>query len=129
MHKKRKVMGRGLDDTCVIYHSEEDGCFVAHSLRTDQIGTGDCVVAALADLMRAIEELLELAEKERDVAIYRDAPPEIRRMAKRAKPLPVELYEIAHKMVHGEWPKELAVNASPRKRGTFTARIKEPIPG
>lgn len=50
-----------LRDTCVIYYSREDKCWVAHSVRTDQIGMGDCVVHALADLMRAVEQVLRIA--------------------------------------------------------------------
>jgi len=105
-------------DTCVIYESRQDECWIAHSLRTDQIGTGGCVVEALEDLLRAIDQVMRLAAEDEDVQVFREAPARIRKMVRTAKPLPREIYEIAHKRVRGEWPKEFkpAFDVSSRRR-------------
>ena len=42
-------------DICLIYFSEDDNCWVAHGLHTDQIGTGDWFVDALADYLVGID--------------------------------------------------------------------------
>ena len=81
----RKTRRQSLRETCVIYESPEDGCWVAHGLRTDQIGTGDSVVEALVDFMRALDQIIRVAGREKNVELYRSAPPEIRAKAKTAK--------------------------------------------
>lgn len=91
-------------ESIVIYLSDEDECWIAHSLKTDQIGTGERVVDALADVLKAIHLIHDEAAKDASLAVYRDAPREIQQMAKKAKKLPLEIFEVAHKMVHGEWP-------------------------
>jgi hypothetical protein len=113
-------------ESCVIYYSPDDKCWIAHGLRTDQVGTGDCVVDALADLMKAIDQILALARQEGDIEVLREAPPEIQKRAQSAKQLPIELCEIAHKKVRGTWPAELKV-ASPETE-EYVTRIEEPIP-
>jgi endonuclease YncB( thermonuclease family) len=95
-----------LSDSVVIYFSQEDNCWIAHGLRTDQIGTGDRIVDALAEVLRAIQAIHEEALKDGSLAVYRDAPKEIRDMFKAAKKLPGEIYEVAHKMAHGLWPED-----------------------
>ncbi len=95
------------DDTVLIYHSREDDCWIAHSLRTDQIGTGDGIVNAVADAIKAISQVFELAAQDRTLDPYREAPPHILLMAKKAKPLPREFYEIAHLRALGKWPEGL----------------------
>lgn len=89
---------------CLIWDSNEDGCWIAHSLHTDQIGTGDCVLEALADMMKAVNQTYELYQQEPDIAFLREAPSKVSRLADRAAPVPKEIYEIAHKMVNGDWP-------------------------
>jgi len=113
--KRRKRVVR---ERCVIHYSQRDKCWVAHGLRTDQIGTGDCVVDALADYMRAIGQILAVAEADPTVAILRRAPLKVQRMAQNASPLPQEIYEIAHKVVHGDWPADVEprFNIPPGKR-------------
>ena len=112
------MAGRKVDfhDTCVIYRSPADECWIAHSLRTDQIGTGECVLDALTDLLRALKQLLKLKEEDPDVVVWRSAPARIRQMAARARQLPRELFEIAHKRVEGEWPADLSLSVSPKPR-------------
>jgi len=114
-----------LRDTCVIYYSREDKCWVAHSVRTDQIGMDDCVVHALADLMRAVEQVLRIAGEDRTIAVLRDAPAKIRKLAESARPLPQEISEIAHKMVHGDWPDDLRVDIDPPHGSAMTVDITE----
>ena len=123
-HKRRPGNFR---DPCVIYESTADKCWIAHSLRTDQIGTGDCVLDALVDLMRAIHALLEIATKEDDIEILREAPAEIQRKAQDAQPLPEEIYEIAHKMVTGAWPSGIEAGFTAQHRKRWLTEIKEGV--
>lgn len=104
---KRTTPMKKIPDTVVIYHSTEDGCWIAHSLRTDQIGTGTRIVDALADVIRAVDQVCAEAAADGSLAILREAPPEVQEILKTAKKLPGEIHDIAYKMVHGEWPKEL----------------------
>lgn len=91
-------------DECLIYYSRSDQCWIGHSLRTDQIGTGDCVLDSLTDLMSGIKNLLKLAAEDETIAIYREAPKAIKERAAKATLLPEEIFEIAYKKVYGEWP-------------------------
>jgi hypothetical protein len=119
---------REFRETFVIYESVEDGRWIAHGLRTDQMGYGECVVDALVEYMRAIDQVMRVAAEEKDVKILRDAPPEVRARSKTAQPLPKEIYEIAHKRVRGTWPRELAVEvASTSGDAVFKARVNEPV--
>lgn len=92
------------DDTVVIYHSDEDGCWIAHSLRADQIGTGDRIVDALADLIKAMDQVCRLAARDPSVAYLRDAPPEVQERARSSSPLPREINEVAYRMARGDGP-------------------------
>lgn len=112
-------------ETCFIYESRKDKCWIAHSLRTDQIGTGDNVVEALADLLLAVDQLLELAQEERDIEVFRPAPAAIQNKVKTAKRLPKEIYEIAHRKARGDWPVDIDVSVP--KRGRFVTQLTEPI--
>lgn len=94
-------------DTCVIYFSKTDNCWIAHSLRTDQIGTGDCIISALADSLRAVAQVAMAAKEDATLTLFREAPKAIQAKAKKAEELPREMYEIAHKMAHGSWPEEI----------------------
>ena len=120
-------MSKQVEDTCVIYESRADKCWIAHSLRTDQIGAGDCVVAALEDLLRAVEQVFKLAAEDGDVAIFREAPKRIQKMAESAEPLPREIYEIAHKRVHGGWPADFEPRFKTPHRRKFIADIHEAV--
>jgi hypothetical protein len=112
-------------DTAIIFYSEEDGCWVAHGLHTDQVGTGNKLVAALADLMQAIQAVCDLALADESIAFLREAPPEIQRIAASAKPLPKELSEIAHKMAYGDWPDYLKLDIDAEGDGSFSAEVSE----
>ena len=115
-------------DVAFIYRSQEDDCWIAHSLRTDQIGTGIDMGRALADLIRGIDSLLQIAAEDGTVAYLREAPKEIQDRAAISKPLPKEIYEVAHKIARGEWPTEI----DPSFQATdddeeFTAEVCESV--
>jgi hypothetical protein len=118
--RKRKL--GSLRDTIVLYHSRTDRCWVAHGLHTDQIGTGQSIVDALTDAIRAIHQVAELAAADHSIAYRREAPAHVQRKARQAKKLPKEIYEIAYKRVHGDWPSDLAVDVRPAQtRELFAA--------
>ncbi len=128
MASRAKKLPRQFVDICVIYASERDkGKWVAHSLETDQIGVGDCIVDALADLLKAIRQILDLADQEGDIAVFREAPARIKRMAETAQPLPREIYEIAHKRVHGEWPEDFEPSSKTPHRRKYKTEIHEAV--
>ena len=74
------------------------------SLRTDQVGTGIDMGHALADLIRGVDGLLELAREDETMAYLREAPADIQARAAASKNLPREIYEVAHKIARGDWP-------------------------
>ena len=82
-------------DECLIYYSDQDRSWIAHSLQTDQLGYGDCVVDAIVDLLIGTKNLLELKKKDAEIEIFHQAPPEIVEEYGKAKPLPDVLWEIA----------------------------------
>jgi hypothetical protein len=87
-----------IEETAVIYFSPEDNCWVANGLLTDQVGTGVDMGRALADLMRGVDQLFELAAEDESIAYLREAPQEIKDKVAHAKPLPHKIYEVAHKI-------------------------------
>ncbi len=82
-------------DECLIYYSVKDKSWIAHSLCTDQLGYGDCVVNAIIDLLIGTKNLLELKRKDPEIEIFCKAPKEILNRRKKAKPLPPVLWEVA----------------------------------
>ena len=103
-------------DTFVIYPSElEQGVWVAHSLNTDQIGTGECVLEAYVALLRALRALLEEAGKNPKLCLLNPAPKEVRDRCKHARRLPLEIVEIASMMLDGK-PLEGRPTYKPRYR-------------
>lgn len=95
------------EDMAVLYHSADDNCWIAHSLRTDQIGTGGDMGEALEELIRGIDQLLAIADSDATVAYLREAPTAIQDLAKHSKKLPAEIYEVAHKRARGCWPEDI----------------------
>lgn len=89
-------------DTAVVYHSDEDNCWIAHSLRTDQIGSGEKIVEALSDLLCAVDQVRQIAEEDPSVDFYRQAPAQIQQKAHHAKSLPQEFYEAACHIAVGQ---------------------------
>jgi hypothetical protein len=116
----------GFTDSVVIYHSTDDNCWIAHSLRTDQVGTGVDMGRALADLIQGIDQLLEIASEDVTVAYLREAPADVRAIAAKSKPLPKEIYEVAHKIARGEWPEDIdPAFLAQNDDETFTAELHE----
>ena len=114
-------------DTLIIYFSKEDECWIAHSLRTDQIGTGERIVDALTDAIKAVHAVCKAAAEDETIAYLREAPEDVQTRAKNATQLPIEIYEIAHKKATGEWPEEVNVEIEP-SRGrakAFAIRMDE----
>jgi hypothetical protein len=120
--KKKKIT---IDESAVIYFSHEDNCWIAHGLHTDQIGTGVRIVDALADFLKAVEQICEEGEKDRTLAVLREAPPEIKARYKAANKLPGEIYEVAHKMVHGQWPNNWSPPEPLEGKEAFKAKVTE----
>jgi hypothetical protein len=116
-------------DQLVIYFSQEDGRWIAHSLRTDQIGTGDRIVEAVADMIAAVDTVCRNAVEDGTLAYLREAPDEIKAMAAHAQNLPLEIYEVAHKIALGEWPREIDPAFDAAKNFTFHVDVQpEPVP-
>lgn len=111
-------------DVYVIYWSRPDDCWTAHSLRTDQIGIGDCVVEALSGLIRAVDHIVHFAERDDTLAVFREAPSAVRKKAENAQKLPEEVYEIAYKRVHGDWPKRFKPEFKVAKTGRYVIEEK-----
>ena len=101
-------------EDCLIYKSTSQGYWVAHGLHTDQIGTGDCVLDAYVDYLVGIRNLKKLQEEDCTIEIKREAPKEILKRAEKARPLPEELYQVAHRRLCGTWPNDIKVVAEPR---------------
>jgi len=96
-----------IQEKILIYYSHSDKCWIAHSLSTDQIGVGDCIVEALMSLIKAVCFVVEDGFKDNTLKILRDAPKDIQQKISKAEKLPQEVYDIAFKMVHGEWPQDI----------------------
>ena len=113
-------------DTYVIYWSQQDDRWVAHSLRTDQIGLGEGPLYALAEMMKAVNAVAKLAAEDDTIQPWREAPDSVQKLLAKADPLPKEIYEVAYKMVHGDWPDNLKLEAKPSsRRKKFTVRERE----
>ena len=123
--KSKKNRITDFDDRCVIYHSTSDKCWIAHSLNTDQIGTGEQPLDALVELLEAIGHLLDFARKHKNVKVRRYAPRAVRKRAEKAILLPDELCGIAQKRVLREWPNEIKLVAEPVRNRALAARITE----
>jgi hypothetical protein len=87
---------KSFKDECVIYFSQEDRSWIAHSLYTDQLGYGDCVVDALVDLFVGTQNLIALHVKDPTIEVFCDAPKEIQNLRKTAKPLGNALLQVAY---------------------------------
>ncbi len=116
-------------DEAVIYYSRSDGCWIAHSLNTDQVATGESVLEAYVELLSVIESLLSLAQEDKDILVVRKAPENILELADRAQPLPSDLYDYAYKKLHGTWPSgyELGFVKPPLKSKPLKLEIREKL--
>ena len=89
-------------DTFVIYHSTGDGCWLGHSLKTDQIGCGDNPLEALAEIIRVVRIAAAEAQADPSLRLERFAPKEFWDLAKNAQPFPAGLVEAAKEMADGK---------------------------
>jgi len=112
-------------DTVFIHYSQDDSCWIAHSLRTDQVGTGADMGRALADLITAVDQVFELAQNDATIQVMCEAPKEIQDRAAMGRKLPREFFEVAHKIARGEWPAEVTITAD--SDAEFTAEVAEGI--
>lgn len=88
---------KGFKELVVVYPSSDQGVdgevWVAHSLRTDQVGVGQDPVEAVRDLCFAVKTLLEEAESDKTVRVEQPAPIEILERYHGAQPMPDELWK------------------------------------
>lgn len=67
-------------DHFVVYRSteeEDERRYVAHSIRTDQVGMGDDMEEAIVDLFAALRTLFAEAERDPRVVVAQKAPEEV----------------------------------------------------
>jgi len=123
MRAKRKPIP--VKDDFVIYYSNTDKSWIAHSLRTDQLGFGDCVVDAIADLMVGLHNLYELAKKDTEIIVNCEAPEDIKKLAKNAKKLDDCILDIAIKKFRNRWPKNYQIHLEIPHSERLTAQYSE----
>lgn len=116
-------MAKRTQDEILVYYSQQDKAWLAHSFRTDQIGSGECILEAVESLLRGIKSIMDLAKEDPSIEVWREATADVQARAKSAKTLPYEFVEIAHRRVHGNWPKELPVQAKPSERVRFAGKM------
>lgn len=88
-----------IDEKCVIYESAESvGLWVAHGVRTCQIGTGQNPQTALANFIKAIYVVSTLSVSEYNV--FRNAPDRIHNYLTEAIPLPNNIRQKAMIAAH-----------------------------
>ena len=110
---------------CVIYFSTQDDRWISHSLHTDQIGLGPGPLYALADMLKAVQQVMKAAADDETIQPWMEAPASVQEMFKNADPLPKEMCEVAYWMDHGRWPDYLRIECSePHKK--FAVRGLEP---
>lgn len=63
-----------IKDEFIIYKSEEEDCFIAHGLHTDQIGIGNTAGEAYRDFIECLKAILRFCAINPDVHLYREAP-------------------------------------------------------
>jgi hypothetical protein len=114
-------------ETIVIYHSPDEGGWVAHGLRTDQVGIAASPVDALAQFIRLLRQLLKEAAVDLSISIHREAPYDVQEMAGRSRMLPEEIVEVAHWKALGRWPEDWQLQL-PKTDETFVAEVEEHFP-
>lgn len=115
------------NDTCILYYSKSDDSWIAHSLHTDQIGTGGSLLDALVDIMTGLNDLVALNKKDKSISLFRKAPEKIQKLAQKADPLPEEICQIALRKIKGDWPKGLKFSVDTLKKHFLLAEFTEPL--
>lgn len=94
---------RNFVDICVIYQDVEvEGNWIAHSINTDHVAVGNCVLNAYVELEEVLNRLLREASRDKNIQFMSSAPQEIIDKLKHARPLPKELLEIAELRRNGK---------------------------
>ena len=65
-----KNLAKEFTDQCLIYYSRKDELWIAHSLHTDQVGTGNNALDAYAHLLSGIRSLIELASQNSTIDVF-----------------------------------------------------------
>jgi len=120
--KKAEIPFRG---ESVIYFSKEDDCWIAHSLHTDQMGYGDCIVDALADLFVALRQIVTAQSSDKTIEIFCEAPLHIQNIKQVAKELPECFYQIACDRADGKWPRDFDITYNKRNHYKYLLPIDE----
>lgn len=88
-------------DHFVVYRSkDDDGRYVAHSVRTDQIGIDETVVGAVHELYTALRALIEEAQRDPNVVVFQQAPEEVVNTFLRAPKLRDDLWAEIRTRIH-----------------------------
>ena len=121
---RTRFLQRQFLDIAVMYPSpNEKGKWVAHSIETDQIGVGECVLEAYVELCRAVRALLNAADRDPSIQVLSPAPENIRRMLMTAKKLPDEIAEIAALQLSGRFPATLDKPWNPPQLRALSAPV------
>jgi hypothetical protein len=113
-------------DRRVVYYSRQDRCWIAHSTLTDQIGTGETIIEAMVDLLRALEQLLELARQDPSIQIYRRAPASVLGLLTEAIPIPAQIVSLAEEKFRASTAREFRIDAERESTYAFTSEILVP---
>jgi hypothetical protein len=92
------------------------------------VGVGVDMGRALADLIKGVDQLIKLARVDESLAVFREAPENIKDLARNGKCLPQEIYEVAHRIARGTWPEDIDPGFKAAGDQAFTASIKEGVP-
>lgn len=114
-------------DTFAIYYSRENGYWIAHSLRTDRVGKGDCIVNALVDGLRAVKQVVDQTRRKRGTQVFRPAPDDVQEIAQTAEKLPDEIYQRALKMYHGAPMPDLEVTSVEPLGPCFFCKVRQVV--
>ena len=83
-------------DEFVVYRAPEDeGQFIAHSIRTDQIGMADTVGGAMYELLVALQNLYTEHARNPEIRVERTALESVQRLYFNSDPLPEPYWEEA----------------------------------
>lgn len=116
-------------DEFVVYYSQEDNSWIAHSLHTDQIGLGgDSVVDAIVNLITGLHNLFEFAKNSTEhFTLSVDAPPNIFLIAEKAKLLPASVYQLVMEKLFNRIPSSWGVQVNIPQSEKVTVSMDLPL--
>ena len=124
---KGRMTKISLQDIAVIYYSQEDECWIAHSVYTDQVGLGNTHIKAFSELIRLVDKLLAMASADDSIEYLRKAPDEVLEILKQSKPYPFEWSEVAHNVARGAETSESEEVEDPSEEKAYTAPLCEAV--